>query len=271
MKHCPLISFAVCLALLSGCKKANEATETDTSKQKQEDINKIIKEVREEGSAEFIKADTPILPVSKGDTWTYTVTLQLPKDAQFKDSPLVSQSFERKRTFMGKVKPSGDRPETDCFEIEAPGSPIEREFVEITEEHVKMRGSEYVGNKDTLPLWLEPSVLLVRAGVLAGESLPPIQIKDPRTGVEVTRFIQVVGREKVVAAGRDFSAIRILMSGKDGKDSPIQMRRTIWFAPQYGIVKEEKTRYLDDTLLMKETIELKSLQLQNDPQAIKNP
>lgn len=257
------------LVALCQCKK-NEQSELTPEKQKEE-LKKIVTEVKEEGSAELKKADMPILPVSVGDRWTYHVTLQVPENAQHEGSPLISQSFERKRTYLGKIKPSGNRPETDCFEIEATGSPIEREFVEINEASVQMRGSEIVGNAEALPLWMEPAVTLVQAGVKAGESLPPIQIKDPRTGAEYAREIQVVGREKVAVANREFATIRILMSGKDGTVNPIEMRRTIWFAPGYGIVKEEKSRFVNDKLILKETIELKSIQMKNDPQAGGNP
>lgn len=266
MRPCHLIPFSFCLLFLHGCKKVNEA---DAAKQQQEDFTKIAQEVKEEGSAELKKRDIPILPMSVGDQWTYSVTLQLPKDVQVKESPMLATSFERKRTYIGKVKPRGMEVETDCFEIEAPGSPIEREFIEFDEEQVKMRGSEIVGHQDSLPVWLEPAVLLVRAGVVGGESMPPIQFKDPSSGTVITRYIQIIGREKVVAAGRDFSTIRILMSGKDGDVNPIELRRIIWFAPHFGIVKEEKLRYLNDELLMKETVELKSMQLKNDPDANK--
>jgi hypothetical protein len=263
-----LIFNCMFFALLCACDKSKKS---DSVTEQQEALQKIITEVKETGSAELIKSDTPLLPVSEGDTWNYTVTLQVPENAQSKGSPMISQSFERKRTYIGKVKPSGDRDATDCFEIEATGSPVEREFVEIENESVKMRGSEIVGVKEALPLWMEPAVLLVRAGVMTGESLPPIQIKDPRTGAEVTRHIQIVGRETVKLAGREFATIRILMSGKDGKENPIELRRTIWFAPHYGIVKEEKSRYVDDGLMMKETIELKSMKMKNDPEAVKEP
>lgn len=264
MKLPHILSVCFSIVFLSQCKKAEEAK---AAEQQQQELIKIVTEVKEEASAPLKKSDVPILSVTPGDTWVYTVTLQVPENAQSSGSPLINQTFERKRTYLGKVKPSGNRPETDCFEIEATGSPIEREFVEISDEQVKMRGSEIVGNAEALPLWMEPAVVLVQAGVQAGESLPPIKINDPRTGAEYARQIQIVGREKVAVAGREFATIRILMSGKDGVVNPIEMRRTIWFAPQYGIVKEEKSRFINDTLMLKEVIELKSMQMKNDPQA----
>jgi hypothetical protein len=266
MKLPTLTPCLLALILTVSCKKPAQ-----TDSQSHQQVKEFVEEVKAAGSAEWKKSDTPLLPLTVGDHWVYQVKLQVPENAQSPGSPAIQQAFERKRTYKGKVKPTGNHPETDCFEIEGTGSPIEREFVEITDEQVLMRGSEIVGATSQSPFWLEPAVMLVRAGVMPGESLPPLQIKDPRTGIEVTRVIQVVGRETIKAVGKDFATIRILMMGKEGKESHLEMRKTIWFAPRYGIVKEEKARYINDTLMLKETMELKSFQLANDPDQVKEP
>ena len=41
-----------------------------------------------------------------------------------------------------------------------------------------------------------------------------------------------------------------------GKDSGLELRRTIWFAPGIGIVKEQTSRYTAETLLFRQTQEL---------------
>jgi len=256
----------IALVFLISCKKTEDHRELT-----QQLAKEVAEEVKAAGNAEWKTSDTPLLPLTVGDHWIYQVKLHVPENAQSPGSPAINQNFERKRTYKGKVKPAGDHPETDCFEIEASGSPIEREFLEITDEEVRMRGSEIVGAAQQSPFWLDPAVMLVRAGVMPGESLAPLKIKDPRTGIEVTRSIQVVGRETVTLVGRDFATIRILMTGKEGKDSSMELRKTIWFVPRYGIVKEEKARYINDTLMLKETTELKSFQLANDPDKVKEP
>jgi hypothetical protein len=255
--------------MLTQCKKNEQSG--FTPEQQREQLRNILDEVKESGSAPLKASDMPMLPISTGDTWVYSVTLHVPENAQNPGSPLVNQSFERKRTYIGKVKPTGRTEEADCFEIEATGSPVEREYVEITEDALKMRGSEVVGNTQNLPLWMEPAVTLVQAGVQEGESLAPLKITDPRTGAEYSRQIQIIGRETVKTPAREFFSIRILMSGKDGKENPIDMRRTIWFAPGVGIVKEEKARYVNDELLMKEIIELKSYRMKQVPSSSENP
>ena len=41
-----------------------------------------------------------------------------------------------------------------------------------------------------------------------------------------------------------------------GTDGGVELRRTIWFAPGIGIVREEKTRYRTGKLLFRETQQL---------------
>ena len=187
---------------------------------------KTVKSVSDEiNQASIDKAkggDIPILPLTVQDFWLY------------------------------------DYPDTGCFEIEAKGTPVEREYVDINDERVMMRGSGSVGSAEIKPLWLDPGVLLVRAGLLGGETLPPIEIKDPASGAVVRRLIQIIGRESIETAGRKFNTIRILMTGTDGG---MELRRTIWFAPHYGIVKEEKSRFINDQLVLKETSELKEFRV----------
>jgi hypothetical protein len=225
-------------------------------------MDAVIEEVQDDASAQYRAQETPILPITKGDFWVYQVKLQIAETKEEKTVLKDAEKFDRKRIYLGKVKPPGDYPETDCFEIEAAGIAVEREYVEIKDDAILMRGAEIVGTK-VVPYWLDPGVMLVKAGVIEGQSLPPITIKDPNSNLEISRAIQIVGREMLSLAGQNFDTIRILMTGADGKDGGLEMRRTIWFAPKYGFVKEEKNRYVNDKLMLKELIELKSFQLQS--------
>jgi hypothetical protein len=252
--------------LLFSCEKKSQPNPVA-----QQQVTDFAEDLNERENQELKKNDVPILPVSVGDQWIYEVKIQVPENAQIEGAKAINQSFVRKRTFIGKTKPTGNHPETDCFEIESVGSPIEREYVAIDEENVKMCGSEVVGGNHTFPIWLNPPVTLVRAGVKPGESLPPIQIKDAKSGLEFLRVIQIVARENLTMAGRDFETIRILMTGKDGKDGNMEIRRTIWFAPHFGIVKEEKLRYINDKLILKELTDLKSMRMKIGGTAGVNP
>jgi hypothetical protein len=248
-----MITSIMISSVTSSCQKKTTAAPPPEQK-----VKSVSDEMNHASIEQAKGGDIPILPLTLEDYWLYDVKIQIPEGVQHAGSPAVNQTFIRKRSYIGKVKPGADYPETGCFQIEAKGSPVEREFVDVDDERVMMRGSGTVGSAEIKPLWLDPGVLLVRAGLLGGETLPPIEIKDPTTGAVVHRLIQIIGRESIETAGKKFNAIRILMTGNDGG---MDLRRTIWFAPHYGIVKEEKSRYINDKLVLKETSELKEFRV----------
>ncbi len=53
----------------------------------------------------------------------------------------------------------------------------------------------------------------------------------------------------------------MLMTGNDGQ---FEVRRTTWFSPHIGIVKEEKTRYVGETLIFRETTELQETNVKGE-------
>jgi hypothetical protein len=104
----------------------------------------------------------------------------------------------------------------------------------------------------TRPMWLDHPVPFVIAGMKAGTETPEIQVP----GGSLTRKTQVIAREDVTVPAGTFPSIRLLMSGVDGD---LELRRTIWFSPGTGIVREEKTRYRLGKVIFKETQELAKL------------
>lgn len=195
------------------------------------------------------QADIPLLPVQPGDRWVYQVRLEIPEGVSSAGAASVETKYHRTRIYLGKRSAAAGLPETDCFEVEVPGSPKEREFVEIHDDRILMRGSLIVRRESTQPMWLDPPVPFVIAGMRAGTSMPELRT----AGGGLIRRCEVIAREEVeVPAGR-FGCIRILMTGNDGGQ---EMRRTIWFAPGTGIVREEKTRYRRAKLILRESQEL---------------
>ncbi len=201
------------------------------------------------GPLPLVLADTPILPVKEGDTWRYQVHLEIPADVTSAGAAEVDTSHQRIRSYLGKISPAKGLPEVDCFEVISPNSPPEREFVEIFEDRILMRGSLIMRPETTKPMWLDPAVPFVIAGMKAGTQLPELE----STGGGLSRKTHIVAREDVTVPAGTFSAIRILMTGKDGD---FELRRTTWFSPGIGIVREEKTRYLKDKLIFRETQQL---------------
>jgi hypothetical protein len=190
--------------------------------------------------------------VSKGDSWIYEVHLEIPENVTSPGAAEVDQNHQRTRTYLGKITPAAGLPEVDCFEIVVPHSPTEREFVEIRDDRILMRGSMIMRPETTRPMWLDHPVPFVVAGMKAGTESPEIQVP----GGSLSRKTQVIGREDVSVPAGAFPCIRLLMSGTDGD---LELRRTIWFSPGTGIVREEKTRYRLGKVIFRETQELAKL------------
>jgi len=74
---------------------------------------------------------------------------------------------------------------------------------------------------------------------------------------DLWRGTRVIGREKVKVPAGEFDAVRLQMFGSDGK---VSLRKTYWFAPGKGIVREEKIREVDGKPVMIETEELVTIE-----------
>jgi len=198
--------------------------------------------------------DMPILHPRIGDWWKYSLRSEIPAGVTGPGAAAVDVMTERKRKYIGAVRPGAGLPESACFEVMAEGRPTLREFVEISDDKISLRGEMEKDRPDRKPLWFDPPILFVRAGLSGGEELPAMRITDPRSGAVVLRNLRVIGREVVTVPMGNFEALRLVMTGSDGK---LEMRRTIWFAPHIGIVKEECARYADRRLVLRETQLLK--------------
>lgn len=202
------------------------------------------------------KTDIPLLPVTPGDMWTYEVHLEIPEDVTSAGAAAVDERYQRVRTFLGKISPAEGLPAVDCFEVTAPVAPVEREFVDIYDDRILMRGSMIMRPDTTRPMWLDEPVPFVIAGIKAGAESPLIQA----AGGSLSRKTQVIGREDVTVPAGTFPCIRLLMSGTDGE---LELRRTLWFSPGTGIVREEKTRYRLGNVIFRETHEFTKTSLRS--------
>lgn len=199
-----------------------------------------------------VRSDMPILPVSPGDTWTYEVNLGIPADVTSAGAAEVEAKHRRTRTYLGKIPAAEGLPATDCFEVRVPGFPNEREFVEIHDDRILMRGSLLMRPETTRPMWLETPVPFVIAGMKPGTAMPEMKSADGG----LARSTQVIARESITVPAGSFPCIRLLTTGSDGD---LELRRTIWFAPGSGIIREEKSRYRREQLIFRETHQLVEL------------
>ncbi len=202
-----------------------------------------------EAAVDLKQADTPILPLEKGDVWKYKVRVQIPEGVTSEGASEVDVEHERTRTYLAKVSLGQNYPEVDAFEVRMRGTPVEWELVEIHDDRVMMRGTAHPEKQGARPVWFQTPIPFVVAGMRPGQETVNMEVQDGAR----RRGIKVVAREQVKVPAGEFSAIRLLMTGTDGG---FEIRRTTWFAPGVGIVKEEKVRYAKDKLLFRETAEL---------------
>ena len=149
-------------------------------------------------AADAAAKDIPLLPIKKGDTWNYDVHLEIPAGISSPEAPAVDLKHPLTRVYLGKVVPGKDLPETDCFEVTVPSSPVEREFVEIYDDRILMRGSLLMRDPNSQPTWLKKPIPFVVAGMKAGSET----VQFSAAAEDLTRQIQVVAREDVtVPAG----------------------------------------------------------------------
>jgi hypothetical protein len=195
------------------------------------------------------QSDIPILQLTKGDHWIYSVRLEIPTGITSVGASEVDTKHPLTRTYIGKIIPAIGLPEVDCFEIAAPSLPIEREFVEIHPDRILMRGSMLMRPETTHPMWLDHAVPFVFAGMKPGTESPQVEAVSGA----FSRKTQVVARESITVPAGTYPSIRLLMTGMDGD---LELRRTIWFAPGVGIVRDEKARYRLGKLIFRETQEL---------------
>lgn len=234
------LSFVLAMTIpLVACKK--EEAGAETKKETSSKISPI--------AAELAEQDTPILPLRKGDSWAYKVRVEIPPGVTSEGSAAVDLNQEMERVYLGKLKIADKYPEVDVFEVTKPASPVERELVEIYDDRIMMRGSAMPSAGEDQIQWLETPVIFVFAGMRPGQETTKLSVQEGAR----QRGIQVVARENITVPAGEFSTIRLLMTGNDGGFS---LRKTIWFSPQTGIVKEEKARYAEDKLLFRETTEL---------------
>jgi hypothetical protein len=232
-----LVWAAILLFPISACKKDDAPVSTG-------------KEAANPREAE----DIPVLPVSPGLQWRYTVTVENPQDSR--SGQLASGKFERIRSYLGKIDPGNGHPPSDCFEVSAEGAPTSREFVHIMPEAVSILGHAELdaGGVQKTPVWFEKPIPFFRAGLTAGDSMPLTVLNNDKN---LWRGTRVIGREKTTVPAGVFETIRLQMFGSDGN---ISLRKTYWFAPGKGIVREEKIREVDGKPVMTEIEELSAIE-----------
>lgn len=195
-------------------------------------------------------ADTPLLRIAEGDFWKYDVRVEIPAGVTGREAAAVDVTHQRVRTYLGRVPFIEGEPDAECFEVKTPGSPPSREFVEIWDDRIELLGEMLMKDPDSRPIVFPKPVVFIRAGLRAGDNIELPALTFEGSGMVAPRSCRVIGREEVEVPAGKFQAIRLLMGAIDGK---IETRRLLWFSPGVGIVREERVRYADGRIIVRET------------------
>lgn len=204
--------------------------------------------------------EVPILKAKAGDLWKYRVVSEL----HHSNGTIDRREGTRIRRALGLQEPVAGMGKVDVFEVSDEATPLEREFVEIQPETVLMRGSLSLRDPQAKAIVLEKGVPLVKAGMRGGEDLPEMKIAGNKAAPDApvaSRKLRVIGRERVETPAGNFDTIKILMTGLEGSEAEgtVELRRTIWFAPGDGIVREDKERSIQGKTVVREEHWLVSL------------
>jgi hypothetical protein len=188
--------------------------------------------------------DIPLLEVNKGDAWVYAVQLTIPAGVNLENPEEVKREYEMTRTYIGTYQPSPDVKEAQCFEVTTPGSPTSKEFVEIRDDVILLLGSLLESEPAQL-IWFKQPVPFLVAGMKPGTAFPEFKTENE----SLVRNTDVIAREEITVPAGTYTCIRLLTTGQD---NGIEIRKTLWYAPQHGIIREEVSRYVGEKLLYRE-------------------
>lgn len=226
---------------------------------------------REDASLETTPPEIPGLQGAQGffdpqpgESWTYAVTrdfapgsrLPSAKEADATELPngVKRLTFECRRICAGTEQPDGAEKELTAFTLYEDDRLVEREFYDITSAGMIARGwtpapeSTPTINPPATGVLLNPGVKIALPGMTGGLSW-----SAPGTKSGPLFHLDIIERTTVKVPAGEFDASRIRLTSTSPKRAT---KRTVWFAENVGIVKEEIIRYGQERILVKEELVL---------------
>ncbi len=209
-------------------------------------------------------------PLTVGDEWEYAVTMELPRDAEFKedDSVTVKETtegvevrYKEVQRYLGKTAPKKGMAPLETFAVLRGGELQSTEFMQVTGDGIYGRasmsadGGKGAEGKKKVMLLAKP-LLLVSAGAKAGDVWKVAAKPDEKGTVAFKRDFRCFGKVSVKVPAGEFAGTKMEVSGVNGA---VELRREYWFVPGTGFVKEVKTYYSKKKRLVCQTHELLKL------------
>lgn len=212
-----------------------------------------------------LDAKKPLWKPTVGEFWTYEVSIEVPKNAKLPekvDGQKIEEvdgkmraSFEQTAVYHGQLPLSDDGPKAHAFYFSNGDQLEEIQYMAIEDNSVKAIASKQEGKKPGKVISLSAPIPVIDAGWKGGESFPVIMNqKVGDQNLRMTRQFRAIGWEEVDTEAGSYNAMHVQVVGMNGA---LEIKRGYWFAPETGFIKEVKKYYLGDTMIMKQTRELK--------------
>lgn len=211
--------------------------------------------------ASYAQDIKPIWKPEVGDSWTYQVVVEVQEGTELPEAiegqkieKLVGKtrvSYTQTSVYQGLKSMVEDGPEVHAFYVSNGKQLEEIEYMNITETAVEAAGSKHEGKepKDVMPL--SKAIPLIRSEWKGGEAFPFMM--DHVIGEQKVRLIRkfkVLGWETLETDAGKFKALHVQVTGLNG---PMEIKRSYWFTPGTGFIKEVKKYYLGDKTIFTQT------------------
>jgi len=202
--------------------------------------------------------EKPIWSPAVGDSWTYSVTVEVQEGSQLPDD-VEGQKIEKlegkqRATFIqtnvykGPQPISKDGPEFHAFYVFNGKELEEIQYMKITDTSVEAAAVKQEGSKPQPVLPLSKPIPLIMSSWKGGEGFPFMM--DHEMGgrkIRMVRKFKVLGWETLETKAGKFNAMHVQVTGKNGA---IELKRSYWFAPRVGFIKEVKKYYAGDKTIL---------------------
>ncbi|BDS08259.1 hypothetical protein NT6N_32990 [Oceaniferula spumae] len=219
-------------------------------------------------SAVIAEEDKPIWRPNVGDSWTYEVTVEVQQGSELPDDVegqkiekldgKVRATFKQTNVYKGLQPISKEGPELHAFYLSNGKRLEEIQYMKITDTSVEAMGVKPEGKKPQPVRPLSKAIPLVMSDWKGGEAFP-FMMDHVANGqkMRMARKFKVLGWETLETKAGKFQAIHVQVTGTNG---PVELKRSYWFTPGKGFIKEVKKYYAGEKTVFTQTRVLEKME-----------
>lgn len=190
-----------------------------------------------------------------GETWTYDFHRDVPPDSVLNDDDQLRSvdlpgggyrfTSVRNRVCLGTQTPEGSDTPLTVLELSDDGISTGLEYLDIGPDGMIARAWQPAGAISSKLQLLDPGIRLAAPGMTGGQSWT-----STGTSPKQTYQFRVIERSKVTVPAGTWEAVKLQMNSGSASRAT---RRTLWFAENVGIIKEETIQFNDRRIITKHT------------------